>query len=286
MDKAITTESNAPQQHRPIKRSIGSRFIYKLKRFIRYIGLHKKIITLSDGVRYRERTGISIRRALSEHGPGVKEYDVRFPWIDQERRRGMRIRYTSSRIYGDVGHDPRTILYSQALDLITPGLRVLEIGCSTGSGTAILTHAVGPSGGVVAIDRDGEAIRFARQRHRSDHCGFELGWIETLEGEPDGSFGIVVGVDLFRSLDASPERARLMFEVGRVIQEGGVFILVSTCRESLTLLAEGAAGLGFTLHRELVRDPRSGWVGSVWKRPHSDKPRIVRDYDPPGSFQS
>ncbi len=289
MDSVLTnepTEPSAPKHPKPIKRSIGSRFVYKLKRFVRYIGLHKKVITLPDGVRYRERTGISIRRALSEHGPGVKEYDVRFPWIDQERRRGMRIRYTSSRIYGDVGHDPRTILYSQTLDLITPGLRTLEIGCSTGSGTSILAEAVGPSGGVVAIDRDGEAIRFARQRHRCDHCGFELGWIETLEGEPDGSFGVVVGVDLFRSLDASPERARVLFEVGRVIQEGGMLVIISTSRESLAPLADGAEALGFTLIRELVRDPRSGWAGSVWKRPLSGKPRIVRDYDPPGSFQS
>ncbi|MBO6513160.1 MAG: class I SAM-dependent methyltransferase [Phycisphaerales bacterium] len=267
------------------KRSVNSKLVYKLKRFVRYIGLHKKVITLPDGVRYRERNGISIRRALSEHGPGVKEYDVRFPWITPERRRGMRIRYTASRIYGDVGHDPRTILYSQILDLITPGLRTLEIGCSTGSGSAILAHAVGPSGGVVAIDRDGEAIRFARQRHRSEHCGFELGWIDTLEGEPDGSFSVVLGVDLFRSLDARPERARVIFEVGRVVQDGGLLVLIAPSREALTPLSEGALGLGFTLLRELVRDPRSGWAGSIWKRPRSEKPRIVRDYEPPSSFQ-
>lgn len=286
MDNITTSESKTPNHPKPIKRSIGSRFIYKIKRFIRYIGLHKRVITLPDGVRYRERSGISIRRALSEHGPGVKEYDVRLPWIDQERRRGMRIRFTASRIYGDVGHDPRTTLYSQTLDLITPGLRTLEIGCSTGSGTTLLTQAVGPSGGVVAIDRDGEAIRFARQRHRSDHCGFELGWIETLEGEPDGAFDAVVGVELFRSLESSLERARVMVEVGRVVRENGFLILIASNRESLAVLNDGAAGLGFSLNRELIRDPRSGWAGSVWKRPASGKPPVIRDYDPPGSFQS
>ena len=263
---------------------VSSRANFKLKRFARYIGLYKRTITMPDGVRYRERSGVSIRRALSEHGSGVKEYDVRFPWVDSEGRRGLRIRYTASRLFGDVGHDPRTVLYSQALGLITPGLRVLELGCGTGSGSAILTEAVGPSGGLVAIDRDGQAIRFARQRHRSGHCGFENGWIENLQGEIEGAFDAVVVVDPLRGINESAEGIFAIVEITRLVRSGGSLVVIASQKGDLEVLSEGF-GAGFTLQRELEPCPRSAWSGVVFRRAGEQSPPVRFDLPSPGPFK-
>lgn len=278
--------SNPTKTIRPTKRGLGSKLVYKLKRFARYIGLYKRVIHMPDGVRYKERSGSSIRRALSEHGPGVKEFDVRFPWFDSDGRRGMRIRYTASRLYSDVGHDPRTVLYSQLLTDITPGLRVLEIGCGTGAGSAILAHAVGPSGGVVAIDRDGESVRFARQRHRSDHCGYELGWIETLDGENDGGFDAVIGVDVLREITSPHQREQTIIEIARVVASNRPLVLIGPDPTGLDDLLERFEARGFKRARQLARCPRSGWCGVLCTKPGQRDQSPPRDHHSPGSFHS
>lgn len=47
---------------------------------------------------------------------------------------------------------------------IQPGMRVLDIGCGAGDVAMLLAEAVGPSGLVVAIDREARAIETARSR--------------------------------------------------------------------------------------------------------------------------
>src|SRR5215467_10052753 len=47
---------------------------------------------------------------------------------------------------------------------IQAGMRVLDIGCGAGDVSMLLAEAVGPSGLVVAIDREGRAVETARSR--------------------------------------------------------------------------------------------------------------------------
>src|ERR1051325_810815 len=47
---------------------------------------------------------------------------------------------------------------------IKPGMRVLDVGCGAGEVSRIVTELVGPSGKVVAIDTDGDALDFAKRR--------------------------------------------------------------------------------------------------------------------------
>src|SRR5215470_16323318 len=47
---------------------------------------------------------------------------------------------------------------------IQPGMRVLDIGCGAGDVSMLLAEAVGPSGHVVAIDREARAVETARSR--------------------------------------------------------------------------------------------------------------------------
>ena len=176
-----------------------------------------------DGVRYRERTRDPLRRAMTRAGGGVKEYDVRFAPESGRKRATMRIRCTPERMYADIGTTRRPALYGHLRELVTPGLRVFELGCGTGAGTERLGELVGPSGGVVAVDRDRESIRFARQRYVSAQVGFEIGWVETLAGELDGAFDTVIAVDALVGNDQAD--GGVLGELWRVVGEGGRLVV-------------------------------------------------------------
>lgn len=227
-----------------------------------------RVVTV-EGVHYRERRPGGWRPGLGSGEPGVREYEVRFPGGDA-RRRALRIRATPTRIYDDLTPDPRAELVRKLNGVVRPGDRVLELGCGTGAGSRHLAYLVGPSGGVVALDRDGESIRFARQRYPSATIGFELGWVETLSGELDDAFDAMVALDPFRDDDNAPERLRTLDEIVRVLRPGGHLLCVGTTDES----AERArATLG-----EHTLDPvgspvrAAGWRASLWVTP-SSKPR-------------
>jgi SAM-dependent methyltransferase len=84
----------------------------------------------------------------------------------------------------DLGHDEREIerLQLQATIIagvtrrliaecrIAPGMRVLDLGCGAGDVSMLLAEAIGPSGSVIAVDREPRAIEAAR--HRADAAGY------------------------------------------------------------------------------------------------------------------
>jgi len=242
--------------------------------------LGARAITVVDDVRYHERTTISLRRALSETGPGVKEYRVRFR--AGAGRETMRIRLTRSRIYGDLLTDPRTGVFKQIVGGIRPGSRVLELGCGTGSGTVMLSAAVGPSGGVVAINRDGESIRFARQRYELLNTGFELGWIETLTGEIDGAFDVVCVVDPLRSASDDPARSSAMLELWRVLAPGGLLVVMCSNEERAGESIDRMEALGCEGFELLSTEQAPGWVAARGVRAGKKPERAVhKDRDDP-----
>lgn len=237
----------------------------RIGRLLARMGLHKRVIR-ADGVRYRERSGVSLRRALGEMGSGVKEYDARFTGATGDRR-SMRLRYTRARRYHDIGSDPRVWLYERFVERVRPGMRVLELGCGTGAGSALLAHAVGPSGGVVSMDRDGESVRFARQRYQSDQQGFELGWIESLDGELDGAFECMVCVDPLRIAGDDSERARQSVQIVRVARPGAMVVAIHEDETGLEGVVERLVGFGLVERDRIGPDPRDGWVGCVLVKP-------------------
>lgn len=233
-----------------------------------------RVVTV-DGVQYRERRGSgsgggavgglrSVFSAAEAGGVGVREYEVRFPDSDG-RKRPFRIRATPTRIYDDLTPDPRAELVRALEGVVRPGDRVLELGCGTGAGSNYLAYLVGPSGGVVALDRDGESVRFARQRYTPAPLGFELGWVETLSGELDNAFDAVVVMDPFRDNATQAERLRTLDEIVRVLRPGGHLLCIGPSDES----AESAR----RALSEHALDPsgpsrRAGsWRASLWVTP-------------------
>lgn len=171
-----------------------------------------------EGVRYRERSTEPLRRALAERGPAYKDYDVLF--ADSPP---LRIRCTAARQYADIAGSHLLAPYRLADPIIRPGMRVLDTRCSTGFGAHHLAHRVGPSGAVVALDPDHESIRYARRRYDPGNISFEIGGIESIEGELDASFDGVLAIGLFRSIEEAPALAASLW---RVLAPGGPMLLV------------------------------------------------------------
>lgn len=229
-----------------------------VERASRVLGLRRTIRV--DGVRYRERTRDPLRRSLTRAGGGVKEYDVRFPPGPGRKRATMRIRCTPERMYADVGPTRRPALYGRLRELVRPGMRVFELGCGTGAGTERLGVLVGPSGGVVAVDRDRESIRFARQRYLSAQLGFEIGWTETLAGELDGAFEVVVAIDALIGNDRADFET--LTELWRVVGEGGRLIAFQRVTQDADADVVGSAVAraceGGAVDPAVVFEPRRG----------------------------
>ncbi len=177
-----------------------------------------------DDVRYKERTRTPLRRSLGRHGEGEKIYDVRFPGPDAPAP--MAIHATRHRVFADLAPCSRAESIGVLRPLIRPGWRVFEVGCATGGGSALLSELVGPSGGVVSVGTDRESIRYARRRYRRANLGFELGGIETLDGETDGAFDAVIA---HRAPEPGTggEDADLK-ELWRVVAPGGLLACRST----------------------------------------------------------
>lgn len=115
---------------------------------------------------------------------------------------------------------------------ITPGMRVLEIGCGNGEVTQELAELVGPSGSVVALDRNEGGLAMARERMQEqgiEHVRFaaadvtgDLSALAALQGEP---FDALAGRRVLMYLpDPSAVLSRL---VGR-LHSGGLVVFEET----------------------------------------------------------
>ena len=93
---------------------------------------------------------------------------------------------------------------------IGAGMRVLDIGCGMGDVSLMLAEAVGPSGRVVAIDREERAIANARARF-AEHTTIEFLQMSDEDIAADASFDAVIGrYVLFHQSDPIPMVRRAM----------------------------------------------------------------------------
>jgi ubiquinone/menaquinone biosynthesis C-methylase UbiE len=95
---------------------------------------------------------------------------------------------------------------------------VLEIGCGTGSLTALLAHAL-PTGKVVGLDPDPAVLARARAKGSMSRIEWRAGSAVEL-ASPAQSFDRVVASLVLHHLDTSEKRAALA-EAHRVLRPGG-----------------------------------------------------------------
>lgn len=104
---------------------------------------------------------------------------------------------------------------------VSPGERVLDVGCGTGAATRTLAQRVAPNGRVTGIDPSGALLRITREL--ADKAG--LGnLIELKEADcralpfPDGSFDAVMAAT---TLSHVPRPEQALAEMVRVTRPGG-----------------------------------------------------------------
>lgn len=109
------------------------------------------------------------------------------------------------------------------------GCTVLDLGCGSGRDCYLLSKLVGPEGKVIGIDMTAEQLDVAK-RHRNWHAerfgyarsnvDFRYGFIENLAdlAITDNSIDLVVSNCV---INLSPNKARVMKEIFRVLKPGG-----------------------------------------------------------------
>lgn len=187
-----------------------------------------------DGVQYRERRAEPLRRALSERGRGFKEYDVQF--ASGER---MRIRAARDRFYPDLIALRMPPLGRLIEQLVRPGMRVALLDAGTGQAGAWAALCAGTAGAVVALERDGESVRFARRRYPASNISYEIGDLNELRGELDGAFS---GVIALRAAERAPD-------AWRVVGPGGWLLTGDEGASALRKAIPGAGPLGSAVER-------------------------------------
>lgn len=234
------------------------------------LGLRRSFVV--DGIRYTERSTEPLRRSLSRKGIGLKEYDAVFP--DGAK---LRLHCTPARVYADVTGALLLPRYRVVEDLLSPGMRALELGCGTGYGAAWLLERVGPSGAVVALDRDRESVKYAQRRYQTANAAFEQGGVETLYGELAGGFDAVLAL---RGVEAQPGLEATLRELWRVVAPGG-WLLVSEPVEA----AAGGESIEAMLRRITADSPprAEGEEAEPPERPdHTELEHVVTRLDEAG----
>jgi 2-polyprenyl-3-methyl-5-hydroxy-6-metoxy-1,4-benzoquinol methylase len=103
---------------------------------------------------------------------------------------------------------------------LAPGRRVLDAGCGTGYGAAIL--ADGGAAHVLGVDMAAAVVEAARSRE-TDRLGFDQADISRLP-YADASFDLIT---CFEVIEHVPEQSAVIGELARVLAPGGVLAISS-----------------------------------------------------------
>jgi SAM-dependent methyltransferase len=109
---------------------------------------------------------------------------------------------------------------------ITPGQRLLDVGCGLGDAALALADDLGDEGEIVGIDAAAEMIAGARSRARTVRCRVRFSIGDALElAEPDCAFDIARSE---RTLQWLTDPKTAVAEMARVLRPDGVLSLIDT----------------------------------------------------------
>jgi ubiquinone/menaquinone biosynthesis C-methylase UbiE len=127
---------------------------------------------------------------------------------------------------------------------LTPGERVLDVGCGTGSLALAAKRAVGATGSVTGVDASSEMIELATSK--ASHAGADVAFRPAAAERlpfPDASFDVVLSTLMLHHLPA-PLRRECVREALRVLRPGGRMLAVDFSTPSAK-----SPGLLARLHR-------------------------------------
>ena len=103
---------------------------------------------------------------------------------------------------------------------IQPGMRVMDLGCGTGT-LAIMAKQAQPNAEVVGIDADPEMLKvaYAKKNQEKLDVKFDVGFTNDLP-YPDASFDRVLSSIMIHHLK-TPDKEKTAHEIYRVLKPGG-----------------------------------------------------------------
>ena len=139
-----------------------------------------------------------------------------------------------------------------------PGMRVLDLGCGTGTGTREIARRIGPSGAAVGMDVSPKMVAEAERKCEDSGSGrasFVVGCAEELDER--SAFDAVVCTNVFHHL---LDKADVFRRVLHALRPEGTFLIEDICNDSWKMRALDRLGrlgerphVGSTRSRELVR---------------------------------
>ena len=119
------------------------------------------------------------------------------------------------------------------LDL-SPGEKVLDVGCGPGFLCEQMSEIVGRHGAVVGVDVSRDLIGLCDRRNHPAWLSYEVGDATKL-GEPDGLFDVVVCTQVAEYVANAD---KVLSEVFRVLKPGGRTLFIATDWDALVWLSE------------------------------------------------
>jgi GT2 family glycosyltransferase/SAM-dependent methyltransferase len=115
--------------------------------------------------------------------------------------------------------------YRWAAEIVS-GRRVLDLASGEGFGAAILAES---AESVVGVDIDEQTVEHSRLNYDGPAIDFQVGDARDLSGFEAASFGAVVAFEMIEHVD---EHARVLDEITRVLEPGGLLILSTPNRRA------------------------------------------------------
>ncbi|WP_162658739.1 class I SAM-dependent methyltransferase [Tuwongella immobilis] len=147
--------------------------------------------------------------------------------------------------YGDMDHGARALV--EVAD-IGPGMRVLDLGCGTGTNGCIAWQRCGPDGAVTFLDSNVRAIALAEQNAQANGLTqFRAIASPQFDGIGSGSIDVVLANPPYH---ANLSIARQFIEASRpLLAVGGRFYLVTKTPNKVAPMVEEVFGEVITDHR-------------------------------------